>query len=70
MTRTKMNDYGWSGTVYPVASAWGQAYQTVNADVTVTVAGGGSGAGASRVYGTDTDSVHINDMVVIEGFKR
>ena len=51
-----------SSTVYPVASAWGQAYQTVNTDVTVTVAGGGSGAGASKVCSTDTDSVHIGDM--------
>ncbi|MCH2649424.1 MAG: substrate-binding domain-containing protein, partial [Candidatus Poseidoniaceae archaeon] len=34
-----------SSTVYPVASAWAQAYSASNSDYTVTVAGGGSGAG-------------------------
>ena len=33
-----------SSTVFPVASAWGQAYSNANDDYTVTVAGGGSGA--------------------------
>jgi len=51
-----------SSTVYPVASAWAQAYSASNADYTVTVAGGGSGAGASKVCSTDADSVHIGDM--------
>ena len=51
-----------SSTVYPVASAWGQAYSDANSDYTVTVAGGGSGAGAAKVCSTDTDSVHIGDM--------
>ena len=51
-----------SSTVYPVASAWGQAYSDANSDYTVTVAGGGSGAGASKVCSTDSDSVHIGDM--------
>ena len=37
-----------SSTVFPVASAWGQAYSEANSDYTVTVAGGGSGAGASK----------------------
>ena len=51
-----------SSTVFPVASAWGQAYSTANDDYTVTVAGGGSGAGASKVCSTDADSVNIGDM--------
>ncbi len=51
-----------SSTVFPVASAWGQAYSAANSDYTVTVAGGGSGAGASKVCSTDTDSVNIGDM--------
>ena len=51
-----------SSTVFPVASAWGQAYSDANSDYTVTVAGGGSGAGASKVCSTDSDSVHIGDM--------
>ncbi|MBS74095.1 MAG: hypothetical protein CMA91_07625 [Euryarchaeota archaeon] len=51
-----------SSTVYPVASAWGQAFMASNSDYSVTVAGGGSGAGASKVCSTDTDSVHIGDM--------
>jgi phosphate transport system substrate-binding protein len=51
-----------SSTVFPVASAWGQAYSEANSDYTVTVAGGGSGAGASKVCSTDSDSVHIGDM--------
>ena len=51
-----------SSTVYPVASAWAQAYSASNSDYTVTVAGGGSGAGASKVCSTDADSVHIGDM--------
>ena len=51
-----------SSTVFPVASAWGQAYSQANDDYTVTVAGGGSGAGASKVCSTDSDSVHIGDM--------
>jgi phosphate transport system substrate-binding protein len=51
-----------SSTVFPVASAWGQAYSAANADYTVTVAGGGSGAGASKVCSTDADSVNIGDM--------
>ncbi len=51
-----------SSTVYPVASAWGEAYSAANSDYTVTVAGGGSGAGASKVCSTDSDSVHIGDM--------
>ena len=51
-----------SSTVFPVASAWGQAYSTANEDYTVTVAGGGSGAGASKVCSTDADSVNIGDM--------
>ena len=51
-----------SSTVFPVASAWGQAYSEADTDYTVTVAGGGSGAGASKVCSTDSDSVHIGDM--------
>jgi phosphate transport system substrate-binding protein len=51
-----------SSTVFPVASAWGQAYSQANDGYTVTVAGGGSGAGASKVCSTDSDSVHIGDM--------
>jgi phosphate transport system substrate-binding protein len=51
-----------SSTVFPVASAWGQAFSQANPTFTVTVAGGGSGAGASKVCSTDTDSVHIGDM--------
>ena len=51
-----------SSTVFPVASAWGQAYSNANDDYTVTVAGGGSGAGASKVCSTDADSVNIGDM--------
>ena len=51
-----------SSTVFPVASAWGQAYSDANSEYTVTVAGGGSGAGASKVCSTDSDSVHIGDM--------
>ena len=51
-----------SSTVFPVASAWGQAFSQANSQFTVTVAGGGSGAGASKVCSTDTDSVHIGDM--------
>ncbi len=51
-----------SSTVFPVASAWAQAYSTANDDHTVTVAGGGSGAGASKVCSTDADSVNIGDM--------
>jgi len=51
-----------SSTVFPVASAWGQAFSAANSGFTVTVAGGGSGAGASKVCSTDTDSVHIGDM--------
>ena len=51
-----------SSTVFPVASAWGQAYSAANADYTVTVAGGGSGAGASKVCSTDADAVNIGDM--------
>ena len=51
-----------SSTVFPVASAWGQAFSNANSAYTVTVAGGGSGAGASKVCSTDTDSVHIGDM--------
>lgn len=51
-----------SSTVFPVASAWAQAYSSANDDYTVTVAGGGSGAGASKVCSTDADSVNIGDM--------
>ena len=51
-----------SSTVFPVASAWAQAYSGANADYTVTVAGGGSGAGASKVCSTEADAVNIGDM--------
>lgn len=51
-----------SSTVFPVASAWGQAYSEANPTYVVNVAGGGSGAGASKVCSTDTDAVHIGDM--------
>ena len=47
-----------SSIVFPVASAWGQAYSAANSDYTVTVAGGGSGAGASKVCSTGSDSAH------------
>ena len=59
---TKTINIAGSSTVFPVASAWGQAYSAANSDYTVTVAGGGSGAGASKVCSTDSDSVHIGDM--------
>jgi len=51
-----------SSTVFPVASAWGQAYSETNPEYVVNVAGGGSGAGASKVCSTDSDSVNIGDM--------
>ncbi len=51
-----------SSTVFPVASAWGQAYSEANPEYVVNVAGGGSGAGASKVCSTDSDSVNIGDM--------
>ena len=61
-TEQKTINIAGSSTVYPVASAWAQAYSASNSDYTVTVAGGGSGAGASKVCSTDADSVHIGDM--------
>ena len=61
-TEQKTINIAGSSTVFPVASAWGQAYSDANSDYTVTVAGGGSGAGASKVCSTDSDSVHIGDM--------
>ena len=61
-TEEKTINIAGSSTVFPVASAWGQAYSASNDDYTVTVAGGGSGAGASKVCSTDSDSVHIGDM--------
>ena len=61
-TEQKVINIAGSSTVFPVASAWGQAYSMDNTDTTVTVAGGGSGAGASKVCSTDTDSVNIGDM--------
>jgi phosphate transport system substrate-binding protein len=55
-----------SSTVYPVASAWAQAFQVYcdaqGSNVNINVAGGGSGAGASRICSTDTDHVDIGDM--------
>jgi phosphate transport system substrate-binding protein len=51
-----------SSTVFPVASAWAQAYDAANSNYNVVVAGGGSGAGASKVCSTDTDRVNIGDM--------
>ncbi|MBL6882712.1 MAG: substrate-binding domain-containing protein, partial [Candidatus Poseidoniaceae archaeon] len=61
-TEQKTINIAGSSTVFPVASAWGQAYSAADTDYTVTVAGGGSGAGASKVCSTDSDSVHIGDM--------
>ena len=61
-TEQKTINIAGSSTVFPVASAWAQAYSAANADYTVTVAGGGSGAGASKVCSTEADSVNIGDM--------
>ena len=63
-TEQKTINIAGSSTVYPVASAWAQAYSASNSDYTVTVAGGGSGAGASKVCSTDADSVHIGDCLL------
>ena len=50
-----------SSTVFPVASAWGQAYSDANSEYTVTVAGGGLVLVHPRCA-AQADSVHIGDM--------